>query len=46
VKIRFCIACATELGIVSKVKELGFELYPMGLPLTEVLKKDGKLLTI
>jgi hypothetical protein len=46
VKVGFCIACAKELGIVNKIEALGFELKPMGLPLTEVLKKDGKLLTI
>lgn len=46
VKVGFCIACATEIGIVSEVEALGFELKRMGPPLTEVLKKDGKLLTI
>ena len=46
VKVRFCIACATELGIVEEIKALGFEVEPMGAPLTEVLKQDGKLITI
>ena len=38
VKVRFCIACATKLGVVDKIKSLGFDLEPMGGPLTEVLK--------
>ena len=46
VKVVFCTACATKLGIVSEVEALGFELRFMGEPLTEVLKADGKLLTI
>lgn len=46
VKVRFCIACAAQLGIDNKVEALGFELKPMGQPLTEILKTDGKLLTI
>lgn len=46
VKVAFCIACATELGVVDEIRALGFELKGMGLPLTEVLKNDGKLLTV
>jgi len=46
VKVGFCIACATKLGVVDQIKELGFELRPMGPPLTEILKSGGKLLTV
>ncbi|MFA9396804.1 MAG: DsrE family protein [Clostridiaceae bacterium] len=46
VEVCFCIACATKLGIVDDIKALGFELKPMGLPLTEVLKNNEKLLTV
>jgi hypothetical protein len=46
VKVVFCIACATKLGVVDEIRALGFELEKMGLPLTEVLKKDEKLITI
>lgn len=46
VRVRFCIACATKLGIVEEIKALGFEVEAMGTPLTEVLKQDGKLITI
>jgi hypothetical protein len=46
VEVVFCIACATELRVVDDIKALGFELKPMGLPLTEVLRTNGKLLTV
>lgn len=46
VKVGFCIACATELGVVGQIEKLGFELKRMGQPLTEVLKSGGKLLTV
>ncbi|SHH89252.1 DsrE family protein [Clostridium grantii] len=46
VEVRFCIACATKIGVVDEIEALGFELKPMGLPLTEVLKTNGKLLTV
>ncbi|QRN85753.1 DsrE family protein [Clostridia bacterium] len=46
VRVRFCTACATTLGVAGKIESLGFELEFMGLPLTEVLKTGGKLLTI
>lgn len=46
VKVGFCIACATKLGVVAEIEALGFELKPMGPPLTEVLKNNGKLLTV
>lgn len=46
VKVSFCMACADKLGLVSEIRSLGFELEYMGLPLTEILKKDGKLITI
>jgi hypothetical protein len=46
IKIRFCLACAIKLDIVNEIRSLGFDLEYMGIPLTEVLKKDGKLLTV
>ncbi len=46
VEVGFCIACATKLGVVEQIQALGFEVIPMGPPLTEILKQDGNLLTI
>lgn len=46
INVRFCISCATELGVVDEIEALGFELNPMGPPLTDILKNDGKLLTV
>lgn len=46
VEVQFCIACATELGVVDTIENLGFELLPMGTPLTEILKNKESLLTI
>jgi hypothetical protein len=46
VEVGFCIACATQLGVVDQIEALGFELKSMGSPLTEILKNDGKLLTV
>ncbi len=46
VKVRFCIACASNLNLIEEIESLGFELESMGPPLTEILKNNGKLLTI
>lgn len=46
VRVRFCISCAKKLGIEEDIKGLGFEIDKMGQPLTDVLKNNGKLLTI
>ncbi|WP_461206664.1 DsrE family protein [Clostridium sp. DL1XJH146] len=46
IEVSFCIACATKLGVVRQIDELGFELKAWGMPLTELLKNDAKLLTV
>lgn len=46
VKISACKACADQLGVTKKLEELGIETKYWGEPLTEVLKKDEKLITI
>lgn len=46
VKVEACIACATELGVAKELTELGLDLKPMGLPLTEIIKSGAKLITI
>ena len=46
VHITACKACADQLGVVEKLEKLDIEIKYWGLPLTEVLKSDEKLLTI
>ena len=46
VNVGFCIACATQLGVVDEIEALGFELKRMGPVLTEILKNNEKLLTV
>ncbi len=44
--IKACISCANMFGVTDKLKSLDIEVEPMGLPLTDILKSNGKLLTI
>lgn len=46
VKVGFCVGCAKGLGVDKKLEDLGFEVKSMGPPLTEILKENGKLITI
>lgn len=46
VKIEACKACSDQLGVSNILSDLGVEVKYWGQALTEVLKKDGKLLTI
>lgn len=46
VKFTGCIACAEELNLVDKMKEIGLDLYKLGPPLTELIKSGAPLLTI
>lgn len=46
VKVGACQSCAENFGVKDKIAELGIDLQFMGMPLTEILKKDEKLLTI
>ena len=41
-----CAACARQLGVSDKLKELGLEVKYWGEPLTELIKNDEKLITI
>lgn len=45
VKVEACIACANSYGLVERIRELGYEVKPMGPPLTEALKRGDKVLT-
>ena len=46
VHITACKACADELGVTEALEKLNIEVKYWGLPLTEVLKNDERLLTI
>ena len=46
VKFTGCIACAEELNLADKMKEIGLDLYKWGPPLTELIKSGAPLLTI
>jgi len=41
-----CIACAQMYGVVEVLESLGIEVKPMGIPLTELLKSDKKVLSV
>jgi hypothetical protein len=45
VVIEACIACANAYGVTDKLRQLGFEVKPMGKPLTDFLKNGSKVLT-
>ncbi len=46
VVIRACQACADMFGVSDDLRALDISVEYMGIPLTDVLKSDGKLLTI
>ena len=46
VHITACKACADQLGVSDILKGLQIEVKYWGLPLTELLKNDEKLLTV
>lgn len=46
VHVSGCRTCADELGVVDKLEALDIELIRWGVPFTELLKADEKILTI
>ena len=44
VVVEACIACAMKYGIVEELKALGISVRGMGIPLTNYLKSDWKVL--
>jgi hypothetical protein len=46
VEVSACLACATALGVVDTLSDLGLELKLWGGGLTDLLKGEGKLLTV
>lgn len=45
ITVEACVACAMNFGIVDELKSLGITVKPMGVPLTDYLKGDCKVLT-
>ena len=46
VQVQVCFYCAESYGLTEQLREFGFEVKPMGVPLTDILKDSGwKLLT-
>ena len=46
VHITACKACADQLGVTATLEDLGIEVIYWGVPLTDLLKNDEKLITI
>ncbi len=46
VVVKACISCANMFGVTDKLKSLGIEVDGMGIPLTNILKENERLLTI
>ena len=46
VHVTACIACADQLGVTQTLKDIGIEVISWGAPLTDLLKKNEKLITI
>ena len=45
IKIEACIACAGMFGVEDKLRKLGYDVKGMGMPLTNYLKQNYKVLT-
>lgn len=45
VQVEACVVCADSYGVSERLRELGLEVKPMGLPLTRMLKDDWKIIT-
>jgi hypothetical protein len=45
VKIEVCVSCARMYGVDDKLRQLGYDVKGMGVPLTNYLKKNYNVLT-
>ncbi|MBU2702892.1 hypothetical protein Ga0466249_004027 [Sporomusaceae bacterium BoRhaA] len=46
VHVTACIACAQMYGVVEILKNLGIDVRPMGIPLTELFKSGKNVLSV
>lgn len=40
IQVQVCFYCAEAFGLTEQLREQGFEVKPMGVPLTDILKSD------
>ncbi len=45
ITVEACVACANMYGVASDLSALGIDVKGMGVPLTDYLKSDAKILT-
>jgi hypothetical protein len=45
VKLEACITCSDMYRVSKKLADMGFDVKPMGLPLTQYLKQGSKVIT-
>ncbi|MBI9018344.1 MAG: DsrE family protein [Phycisphaerae bacterium] len=45
IKVQACVACANSYGVSDKLRSLGIEVKPMGVPLSNLIKDDWKVIT-
>jgi hypothetical protein len=46
VSVEVCVSCARMFGVDDKLRQLGFDVRGMGLPLTNYLKQNYKVLSL
>ncbi len=44
IKVEACVACADMYGVAQDLREMGIDVKGMGVPLTEYLKSDSRIL--
>ncbi len=44
IKVEACISCANMYGVVQELRDIGIDVKGMGVPLTDYLKSDAKIL--
>jgi len=45
IKVEACVACADMYGVSQDLREMGIDVKGMGVPLTDYLKSDAKVLS-
>jgi len=45
IKVEACVACANMYGVSQDLRDLGIDVKGMGVPLTEYLKSEARVLT-
>jgi len=45
VRVEACVVCADSYGVSEALRSQGIKVFPLGKPLTDMLKSDWKILT-